>query len=139
MLTSRPKSFRVPGGWGAKYPTPRQGTQTTCQRSAVPSPARNARQFPLRPRYQHLATNAAATAWAGRGITTRDKLARHGPAVRARPAPVVRSCFPSAARDRSTDYNQINIYQRPRAESVGRQMQRSGRNGLGRAACSNLE
>ena len=24
------------GGWGAPYPTPRQGTQTPCQRSAVP-------------------------------------------------------------------------------------------------------
>ena len=32
----------------------------------------------------------------------------------ARPAPEVRSCFPDAARDRSTDYVQINIYQRPR-------------------------
>lgn len=34
--------------------------------------------------------------------------------MRARPGPVVRSCFPGAARDRSTDYIQINIYQRPR-------------------------
>lgn len=38
------------GGWGALYPTTYQGTQTPCQRSAVPSPARNARQFPLHPR-----------------------------------------------------------------------------------------
>jgi len=33
--------FLVLGGWGALYPTPCQGTQTPCQRSAVPSQARN--------------------------------------------------------------------------------------------------
>lgn len=104
----------VPGGWG-------NCTRTQCQerkhRASVPPfphPRTNVRHAMLRPRYQHLTTNAAATACGGRAMRCAADVARHGQRVRPRPGPVVRSCFSDAARDRSTDYIQINIYQRPR-------------------------
>lgn len=102
------------GGLGAVYPHPSQERKHRASVPPFPHPRATRANSSCTRVYQLSRRNAGATAWAGRGITPRDKLTRHGPAVRARPAPVVRSCFQSAARDRSPDYIQINIYQRPR-------------------------
>lgn len=85
-----PKILLVFGGLGGTISHPLQGTQTPCQRSAVPSHERNALQIPLRPRSHTSTTNAAATACAGRAVNTRNDKARHGQRVRTRPGPQVR-------------------------------------------------
>lgn len=90
MASQPARANDVRGGWGNCTPRPMPGTQTTCQRSAVPAPARNARHAMLRPRYPHLTTNAAATACGGRAMRCAPDHARHGQRVRARPGPQVR-------------------------------------------------
>lgn len=80
----------VSGGWGNCARTQCRGTQTPCQRSAVPSHERNALHNSLRPRSHTSTTNAAATACDGRAVNTRNDKARHGQRVRARPGPQVR-------------------------------------------------
>lgn len=99
------------------YPLPKPRTQTPCRVLPFPHPRATRANSCYTRVYKLFRRNAGVTAWSGRGITLRDKLARHGPTVRARLAPVVRSSFRMLLATAAHDQNQ-NLYIHARASAA---------------------
>lgn len=112
-----PRANDVPGGWGNCTRCPSRERKHRAAFCRSRTSARTCAISCYTRVYELFRRNAGVIAWSGRGITLRDKSACHGPAVRARPAPVVRSSFRMLLATAAHDKNQ-NLYIHARASAA---------------------